>query len=65
MTLYELGMQYYANYEMLIGRVSELKRQLDKLSNNDLIYMQRRIASLYNDALYCKKIYDKLTRYYK
>lgn len=65
MTLKELGEQYNEAYCSLMKRINELRKTVDELSGNEKIAEQRRILSLYNDALYCRKIYEKLVNYYK
>ncbi len=65
MTLSELAYEYNNAYLRLQKRISALKNEEDKFSGNDLIAYKRRIMSLYSDALYCRKIYEKLINYYK
>lgn len=65
MTLEELGKEYNKAYFNLINKTKNLKKNLNNFSGNEKIVQQRRILSLYTDALYCKKIYEKLVNYYK
>lgn len=65
MDLYELGKQYLEISKELRIKIADLNENSKKLKGNELIYMKRRIYSLYADALSCRRIAEKLMNYYK
>ncbi len=65
MTLKELGEEYNKAYLRLMEKITILRKDLKNYSGNALIVQQRRILSLYLDALNCRKVYEKLINYYR
>lgn len=55
MELSELGVEYLKRSDVLLDRISQLKKQLVTLDRNDKISVKRRIAMLTVDAEHCRR----------
>lgn len=65
MTLQELGNEYSKKADEIIEKVHSLRLQAEKLSPEYRRKLNRRIRSLYEDALNCKQTAKQLCSYYE
>lgn len=63
MTLQELGMEYYRTADALLLKVKELKTAAESLSPEKRRKLNKRIRSLYEDALNCRYSAKQLLEY--
>ncbi len=65
MELNELGNEYLKRCNILLNRISELKRLAEKLNGDEKILIKRRIAMLYDDAEHCRSCAYILINYHR
>lgn len=63
MTLKEMGQEYVATADKLLLKVKELKEQAEQLSPEKRRRLNKRIRSLYEDALSCRYTAKQLFEY--
>ena len=65
MELSKIGEEYLACHERLLEKIHILTKELKTAKGNDLIFLKRRILSLYCDAAECKRTGRHLINYCK
>jgi hypothetical protein len=64
MTLMELGTEYMEQSESIRTQIRNLRPSLNNLSGQELLDMRRKITSLYQMSLDCRRIGEHLKNYY-
>ena len=63
-SLRELGEEYLTICEKLETRIRQLRREAKESSDNDAVFIMRRVYSLYSDLRRCRETAVKMINYY-
>ena len=65
MTIEELGGEYNAQWSAIMEKIKRMQEEAKTLCPEKRLKLMRRISSLADSALICKKAAKKLMNYYK